>query len=168
MNESKTKGRASANDVPPVANGSATGGGWTKIQTDHPIWKPDSDDCGVAQGYVLGRVTLPKPTGGTWDAFVIRASAVTTCLLNDEVVKVPVGKEFLIGVAVKLQAIDRFIRPDVLIEIRVKDLGKIDIGNGKTMRRFEVEANKDTTKPRLSLDTVAQPALPKASDDVPF
>jgi hypothetical protein len=161
----KSNGNASANaaGVPSSAPDS-----WRKVQTERACWKPDNDACSqTVQGYLLSLIDdLPRPDGGTWSAYVMRLTApamVAPAFGDGEPVSVAAGVEIMLPCSAKLIDLKRALNPRVLIEVRITNLGLVKLGEGRTMRRYDVATNDASVIPRpaaLPLGTSARLALP--------
>lgn len=163
----KSNGNASANAAGVPSNAPDS---WRKVQTERACWKPDNDACSqTIQGYLLSLIDdLPRPDGGTWSAYVMRLTAdamVAPAFGDGEPVAVKPGVEVMIPCSAKLVDLRRALNSKVLIEVRITNLGLVKLGEGRTMRRYDVATNDASVIPRpaaLPLGSSARLALPGA------
>lgn len=145
---------------------------WVKVQTESYRWNPETCKEPL-QGYLMRVQEMPEFVGqdgkkADWSAYMLETTRATKAEnVAREVVDVAVGETVAIGVSAGLRDLARFLREDIILEIRIAPGAMRSIGKGKHMRSWDVQANLRTARKR---NLLAEPTrqvllLPAAGTD---
>ena len=123
-----------------------------KIETERYMFNPNKGCTGSLVGYLINLVPMaPIQRGGEvqeWECFVIKTTEACKALDREgNVIDVPAGAEVLTPATHQLT--QHFARvsahPKFCFEVIIEPKGKINIGHGQTMWRYELGVNPDKT-----------------------
>lgn len=158
MAQTQKQTAASRPNLPPDAP--PDGGDWAVVGTPdiHGWWRPKEGS--VVMGRLVGRLTIDDESGGRDVILMQLMYDCSDATLNQQPTSLKKGEVLGIGVREKIRDVLSYVEHQGVAWIKAVE--KVNIGNGRTMWKFETRC-----KGMRAVPPAPAPAK-SVSDDIPF